>query len=79
MNVDRSRIIILEFNETIIVENIKVTALELTSWPGATLFAFDTGSNGIILHVGDLRIPADTEGIEYLVLNRIKKFYFDRS
>ncbi|KAH8346113.1 hypothetical protein KR067_005596, partial [Drosophila pandora] len=63
IKVDEEYIHEIDVDETIMVDNVEVTAIEANHCPGAVMFFFKLSSGECILHTGDFRACSEMESL----------------
>ncbi|XP_001869076.2 DNA cross-link repair 1A protein [Culex quinquefasciatus] len=77
INVDRVHYILLDLHETIVLDGVRITALDANHCPGAVLFLFQLPTGTNLLHTGDFRAsPAMEEYPEFWNMD-IHTLYLD--
>lgn len=61
INVDENFYTIVDLHDPIVIDGVRITALDANHCPGAVLFLFELPNGTNILHTGDFRASADME------------------
>ncbi|XP_011196990.2 DNA cross-link repair 1A protein [Zeugodacus cucurbitae] len=67
----------IELNESVVINDVEVTAIDANHCPGAVMFVFKLASGQCIVHTGDFRASPDMESEPIFWNNNIDTIYLD--
>ncbi|XP_021705427.1 DNA cross-link repair 1A protein isoform X2 [Aedes aegypti] len=77
INVEESYYQLIDLHETIVIDNVRITALDANHCPGAVMFLFQLPTGTNILHTGDFRASSEMEEYPEFWNMEIHSIYLD--